>query len=70
MSKFKDQKVAILQIVSAPKRTEGVISVSMSFENCLVGNHKNNDAYLENWVDTEIKKSSNYFKKEIYSEDC
>lgn len=68
MSKFKDAKVAIAPIASSPKRAEGVISVSMSFENCLVESHKNNDAYLESWVDTEIKKSSNYFKKEIYSE--
>jgi hypothetical protein len=69
MSKFKDVKVAIVPVASAPKRAEGVISVSMSFENCLVESHKKNDAYLESWVDTELKKSSNYFKKEIYSED-
>lgn len=69
MSKFKAPKVAIMQAASAPKRAEGVISVSMSFENCLVESHKNNGAYLDSWVDTEIKKSSNYFKKEIYSED-
>jgi hypothetical protein len=69
MSKFKYEKVAIAPVASAPKRADGVISVSMSFENCLVESHKNNDAYLESWVDTEIKKSSNYFKKEIYSQD-
>ncbi|MDD2032739.1 hypothetical protein [Pseudomonas sp. 39167] len=69
MSKLKDDKVAVAPVVFPPKRAEGVLSVSMSFESFLVESHKKNDAYLENWFDSEIKKSSNYFKKEIYSEE-
>jgi hypothetical protein len=69
MSKLKDEKVAIKPVAASIKRAEGVTSVSMSFESFLVESHKKKDAYLENWVDSEIKKSSNYFKKEIYSEE-
>ncbi len=60
-------------ITSEPKeadsRAEKVISVNMSFESFLVESSKSNNSYSTDWVESEVKKSGNYFKKEIYSKD-
>jgi hypothetical protein len=69
MTKTRDAATALKDLKSPIIRSEGVVSVSMSFESCLVGSHKKNSQFIENWVDSEIKKSSQYFEKEIYNED-
>lgn len=49
------------------KKNEGVTSVNMSFEGRLTDSPKLNNTYKTEWIDSEIKKSNNYFTKEIYS---
>lgn len=60
-------------ITSDSKETESepdkVISVNMSFESFLVESSKANNSYSTDWVESEVKKSGNYFKKEIYSKE-
>lgn len=51
----------------AGKQTEKVTSVKMSFEGELIESSKINNSYSKEWVESEVKKSSDYFKKEIYS---
>jgi hypothetical protein len=50
-------------------KTDKVISVNMSFESFLVESSKSNNSYSTDWVESEVKKSGNYFKKEIYSKE-
>ncbi|WP_350567964.1 hypothetical protein [Pseudomonas sp. H26/SER47-MNA-CIBAN-0231] len=69
MSRTRNEKPVIMPPAPSSKRADGVLSVSMSFESCLVESHKKNDEYVESWVNSEIKKSNSYFKKEIYSEE-
>lgn len=60
-------------ITSEPKETENksdkVTSVNMSFESFLVESSKANNSFSTDWVESEVKKSGNYFKKEIYSKE-
>lgn len=67
-NRLKGAAATIKNTDTGNKRSEGVVSVSMSFETCLVASHKNKDTFVENWVDSELKKSSSYFERKIYSE--
>ncbi len=69
MSKSKDCKNFAAALESSNKKNEGVLSVNMSFEGYLIKSSKQNGTYASDWMDAEIKKSSSYFKKEIFSEE-
>ena len=48
---------------------ENVTSVEMSFENSLIESSKRNSSFSTDWVEAEVKKSGDYFKKEIYTKE-
>lgn len=45
----------------------GVISESLSFEDCIIQSSKRSGSFPREWVESEVEKSSDYFTKEIYS---
>ncbi len=69
MTKRKDGKGLAESLAPSRTKSEGVLSVSMSFEGFLIESSKIRKDYAESWVYSEIKKSNSYFKKEIYSEE-
>ncbi|WP_122418599.1 hypothetical protein [Pseudomonas viridiflava] len=48
-------------------KTERIVSVDMSFESFLIESSKANNTFSTDWVESEVKKSGDYFIKEIYS---
>lgn len=43
-----------------------LISESMGFEDCIIQSSRSKGSFSREWVEAEIRKSSDYFTKEIY----
>ncbi|MCH5508865.1 hypothetical protein [Pseudomonas syringae] len=69
MSKRKETDNTQHALANELKKNEGVTSISMSFESSLIESSREKNTYSVSWVESEIKKSSRYFNKEIYSDD-
>ncbi|WP_249584365.1 hypothetical protein [Pseudomonas viridiflava] len=68
MSKAKESKVISSDTtITLNLNNKTTTSVSMSFESFLIKSSKDRNTYADDWVESEIEKSSKYFKKEIYN---
>jgi hypothetical protein len=54
-------------VVQPPFINTGIISESLSFEDCIIQSSKQSGSFSREWVESEVEKSSDYFTKEIYS---
>lgn len=48
--------------------TSSIVSESLNFEDCIIESSKHSGAFSREWVEAEVKKSGDYFTKQIYSE--
>ncbi|HDS1708410.1 hypothetical protein [Pseudomonas putida] len=69
MSRAKENHNLATVFNASSKKNEGVTSVSLSFEGCLIESSKRKNSYSSDWIEAEIEKSSSYFTKEIYSQE-
>lgn len=54
-------------VVQPPSINMGIISESLSFEDCIIQSSKQSGSFPREWVESEVEKSSDYFTKEIYN---
>ncbi|KAB0502819.1 hypothetical protein [Pseudomonas lini] len=54
-------------IVQPSSIKTGIISESLSFEDCIIQSSKHSGSFSREWVESEVEKSADYFTKEIYS---
>jgi len=67
--KGKENKLSGLVglVVQPPSINTGIISESLSFEDCIIQSSKHSGSFSREWVESEVEKSSDYFTKEIYN---
>jgi hypothetical protein len=67
--KDKENRFAELSgsTVQSSSAKSGIISESLSFEDCIIQSSKHSGSFSREWVESEVEKSSDYFTKEIFS---
>lgn len=63
----KSKKISASILANSAQNTSSIISESMNFEDCIIQSSKRSGSFSREWIEAEVKKSSDYFTREIYS---